>query len=281
MNLQIIAKSASQLFSLPEICIKLQDLIYDPESSMSDIAQLISVDPSLSARLLKIANSSFYSFPSQIDSLSRAITLIGTADLYSLALATSTPETFGSLEDNEHIDMYRFWRLSVNTGLTSRLLAEELGLRHTEVFFLAGLFHNLGKLVILEQAPDKYLEIKSGLDSGVSPWSVEKGVIDYTYAEVGDALLECWNMPANLRDMVANQHQPEQASDPRFAAIIHIASRGISHQEYGAEIGFNFLQSIDANAWRLTDLSPEQLEQALQTAESSSQEMMNNMNLNG
>lgn len=280
MNLQIIARSASQLFSLPEICIKLQDLIYDPESSMSDIAQLISVDPSLSARLLKIANSSFYSFPSQIDSLSRAITLIGTADLYSLALATSTPETFESLDDNENIDMYRFWRLSVNTGLTSRLLAEELGLRHTEVFFLAGLFHNLGKLVILEQTPDKYLQIKNGLDAGASPWSVEKSVIDHTYAEVGNALLECWNMPSNLRDMVANQHQPGKASDPKFAAIIHIASRGISQREYHDQIEFNFIESISDEAWTITDLNSDQLEQALTTAESNSQEMMSNMNLN-
>ncbi len=281
MNLKLIAKSASQLFSLPEICIKLQDLIYDPESSMSDIAQLISVDPSLSARLLKIANSSFYSFPSQIDSLSRAITLIGTADLYSLALATSTPETFGSLEDNEHIDMHRFWRQSVNTGLTSRLLAEELGLRHTEVFFLAGLFHNIGKLVILEQAPDKYLQIKAHPIDDMSPWEIERSVIDYTYADVGDALLACWNMPENLRDMVANQHRPDKAADAKFAAIIHIASRGICQKEYTNDSGFNFIASIQDDAWMNTGLNTDQLEQCLQTADSCVQEMMSNMNLNG
>ena len=279
MNLQLLAKSASQLFSPPEICIKLQDLIYNPDSSMSDIAQLISVDPSLSARLLKIANSSFYSFPSQIDSLSRAITLIGTADLYNLALATSTPEAFGKLENKQHLDINRFWRHSVNTGITSRILANQLGFRHSEGFFLAGLFHNLGKLVVLEQMPDMFLAVKNNLCAEKAPWVIERDVLDHTYAEVGEALLSCWNMPTNLLDMVGNQHKPEEAMDPAYCAIIHITSRAISQVEYHEEIGYDFIASIKPEAMALVKLDHEQIAEAVQGAEASSTEMMANMNL--
>lgn len=279
MNLQLLAKSASQLFSLPEICVKLQDLIYNPDSSMTDIAQLISVDPSLSARLLKIANSSFYSFPSQIDSLSRAITLIGTADLYSLALATSTPDAFGKLENYKHIDIHRFWRHSVNTGITARILADNCGYRHSEGFFLAGLFHNLGKLVILEQMPDAYLHVKAKLCADKAPWVIEREVLDYTYADISEALLKCWNMPSNLLDMVGHQHKPADALDPAFSAIIHIASRAISQIEYDDEIGYDYLASIKPEAMSLATLTVEKLAQAVELAEASSKEMMANMNL--
>jgi HD-like signal output (HDOD) protein len=279
MNLNLVAKSASQLFTLPEICIKLQDLIYDPDSSMSDIAQLIAIDPSLSARLLKIANSSFYSFPSQIDSLSRAITLIGTADLYSLALATSTPDTFSALDDNEHIDIHRYWRHSVTTGLIGRFLAQDLKLTHSESFFLAGLFHNLGKLVILEQMPEQYIEVKNNISEEKSPWVAEKAVLGHTYAEVGEALLNCWSMPTHLLDMVAHQHAPASAMDQKAASIIHIASRAASQIEYQPMIGFNFHQSIAPSAWSTTGLVEEQMQVAITMAQSNCHAMLSMMKL--
>lgn len=279
MNLDLVAKSASKLFTLPEICIKLQDLIYNPDSSMADIAQLISIDPSLSARLLKIANSSFYSLPSQIDSLSRAITLIGTQDLYNLALATSTPDTFSALNDNEHIDIHRYWRHSVTTGLISRLLAQDLTMRHLEAFFLAGLFHNLGKLVILEQFPDEYLAVKQAQDPETQPWIIEKRVLGYTYAQVGEALLKNWQMPTHLQDMVAHQHKPNEAMDPKAVSLLHIASRAASQLEYMPQLGFDFHQAIIPEAWSLTGLVEEQMQVAISVAQSNCHAMMSVMKL--
>ncbi|MBT8449337.1 MAG: HDOD domain-containing protein [Gammaproteobacteria bacterium] len=274
MNLELVAKSASQLFSLPEICIRLSDLIYDPDSSIQDIAELIAVDPSLSARLLKIANSSFYSFPSQIDTLSRAITLIGTADLYSLALATSTPEMFKALDGNEHINLEQYWRHSVITGLIGRSLAKQINDRHSENLFLAGLFHNLGKLVILEQMPDKFIEIQRRLSSEIAPWVIEKEILDYSYADVGQALLEVWNMPNNIIDMVANQHNPELAIDKKSASLIHIANRQANELELRPQIGFDFQQAILPTALQSTGISFENIDAASEESLENCQSMI-------
>ncbi len=189
MNIKLLVKSASKLFTLPEICIKIQDVIYDPSSSAADIAELIAIDPSLSARLLKIANSSFYNFPSQIDSLGKAVNLIGTEDLYNLALATCAPAAFSSLDSNELININSFWHHSVMTGLIARSLAQSCSIRHSESLFLGGLFHNLGQLVILEQLPDLYVQIEQSKNETKAPFEILIVILAPTSADFGSELL--------------------------------------------------------------------------------------------
>jgi len=277
MNIELLAKSASQLFTLPEICLKIQDLIYDPSSSAADIAELIAVDPSLSARLLKIANSSFYNFPSQIDSLSRAINLIGTEDLYNLSLATSTPDAFSSLDNSEHIDIAAYWRHSVMTGLIGRSLGQQCGVRHTESLFLAGLFHNLGQLVVLEQLPELFIKVEE-LKNGITPpWEIEKNVIGYTYADVGAELLRCWKMPDNILEHVQVQHDPSKSTSMTTSSLIHIASRAASQIEYQKQIGFDFNDTIAPAAWVTTRLDKESLHTAISLADVNCQTMLTAM----
>lgn len=267
MDIKLVVNSASKLFTLPEICTKLHEIIYDPSSSAADIAKLITIDPSLSARLLKIANSSFYNFPSQIDDLKRAINLIGTEDLYNLALATSTPETFASLEKNEHIDMGHYWRHSVITGLIAKTLGKSCGIRHGERLFLSGLFHNIGQLVVLEQLPEQFIEIETLKKADTAPWVIEKQVLGYSYAEVSTELLRCWKMPDHIIEMVYSQHNPEKSADPITASLLHIATRSASQLAHGQDDGFDFRQAILPVAWESTTLEEEQVQQAINIAE--------------
>ncbi|MFT5519737.1 MAG: HD-like signal output (HDOD) protein [Enterobacterales bacterium] len=278
MNLKLLVKSASRLFSLPEICIKLQDLIYDPSSSSADIAKLIAIDPSLSARLLKIANSSFYSFPSQIDELGRAINLIGTEDLYNLALATSAPGAFSTLNNNENIDINTYWRHSVMSGLIGRALAQQCSIRHSERLFLSGLFHNLGQLVILEQLPEEFNQIEIlKTKAEKAPWEYEKDVLGYSYAEVSTELLRSWNMPNNILELVENQHDPSIAKEPGTASLIHISSRTASQIEYNQLSGFDFNTTILPVAWATTALDKTSVHTAISVAELSCQAMLSVM----
>ena len=146
-------------------------------------------------------------------------------------------------------------------------------------FFLAGLFHNLGKLVILEQMPDEYLEVKQSINEETSPWQAEKNVLGHTYAEVGEALLQCWSMPKHLLDMVAHQHIPSEGMDQQAASIIHIASRAASQVEYQPMIGYDFHQSIANSAWATTGLVEEQMQVAITMAQSNCHAMLSMMKL--
>lgn len=277
MNIELLAKSASQLFTLPEICVKIQDVIYDPSSSSADIAKLISIDPSLSARLLKIANSPFYNFPSQIDELGRAINLIGTEDLYSLALATCTPGAFSAMSNSDYIDISAYWRHSVMTGLIGRTLAQNCSLRHSESLFLSGLFHNLGQLVVLENLPEQYQQIEALKNADQAPWETETEILGYSYAEVSTELLRCWNMPYNILDLVKSQHDPAHSSEALSTSIVHIASRTASQLEYNKSLGFDFNQSILPIAWSTTALDKENIHTAISLAEVNCEAMLTAM----
>jgi len=277
MNIDILVKSASRLFSLPEICMKIQDVIYDPSSSAADIAKLIAIDPALSVRLLKIANSSFYNFPSQIDSLGRAVNLIGTEDLYNLALATCTPNAFSKLSNSDLIDIGSFWRHSVMTGLIGRSLGQSCSVRHSESLFLAGLFHNLGQLVVLEQVPESYIKIEQSKDDNKSPWEIEKEILEHTYSEIGSKLLVHWKMPTNILALVSDQHNPTASIDPRTASLVHISSRAASQLEYNRLTGFDFNQSILPVAWESTGLDNEDLHTAISISEMNCNTMLSAM----
>ncbi|PCJ46808.1 MAG: signal transduction protein [Gammaproteobacteria bacterium] len=278
MNLQLLVKSASQLFTLPEICIQLQDLIYDPASTSSDIAKLIAIDPSLAARLLKIANSSFYNFPAQIDTLGRAINLIGTDDLYNLALATSAPDAFSTLNNNDSINIETYWRHSVMSGLIGRALAQHCSIRHSERLFLSGLFHNLGQLVVLEQLPMEFNQIeKLKAQAEKPPWEYEKEVLGYDFAEVSTELLKCWKMPENILELVETQHDPSVSSEPRTASLIHIASRTASQIEYNQLSGYDFSMTILPVAWATTALDKTTVHTAISVAEMNCQTMLSVM----
>jgi len=277
MNLELLAKSASKLFTLPEICSKIQDVIYDPSSNSGDIAKLIAIDPSLAARLLKIANSSFYNFSSQIDDLGRAVNIIGTEDLYNLALAASAPGAFEAIAKNNNIDLNAYWKHSVMTGLIGRNLAHESNMRGSEKLFLSGLFHNLGQLVVLEQLPNEFLTIEAEKAGERAPWEVEKEVLGYTYAEVSAELLKAWKMPDNILDMVQHQHQPEQSTDPRTTSYLHIASRTASQIEFLQISNFNYESSILPIAWSSAAVGLDNVQSAVNLSEINCQTMLTAM----
>jgi len=150
MELEQVIANAGKLYTLPDICLQLKTLTEDGQSSAPEISRLVSTDTALSARLLKLANSPLYGFPSKVSSLSRAITLVGVEEMNSLALATAAAGMFRGV-GGATIDIHSFWRHSVLTGLMMSQMAKALRTAISEELFLIGLLHNLGKLVVLEQ----------------------------------------------------------------------------------------------------------------------------------
>ena len=140
---QLLIKDSLEIFSLPDIYFQVAEMIKDPRFSAEDMGQVISKDPGLSARLLRVVNSSFYGFQAKVDTISRAITIVGIEDLQNLVLATSVIDKFSHIP-SELVDMTDFWLRSVHCGVIARLLAKENSVLHCERLFLTGLLHDLG-----------------------------------------------------------------------------------------------------------------------------------------
>ncbi len=214
-----------ELFSLPDTFFQLSKMLNDPRYTADDFGSVISKDPALSIRLLKIVNSPYYGFPSRIDTISRAITIVGIDDLQNLILATSVVDTFDSIPD-DLVDMTSFWFRSVNCAVIAKILAEKCAVLHAERLFIAGLLHDIGSLIIYSQFPEESKKIleKSNYDRQQIV-ALENQMIGFSHIDVGAELLRHWGLPNSLSESVMNYMKPEKAGQYQYdACILNLAT---------------------------------------------------------
>lgn len=256
-----LVKGVAKLASLPEVCVRVNELVDDPRSSAADIGGVISRDTALTAQLLRMANSAFYNFPSKINTISRAITVVGERELRYLVLALSAVRTFSQIPV-ETINMASFWRHSVYCGVLARLVASQCHVLHSERLFVAGLLHDIGMLVMMNRAPEQErVALHRSEDEVRALPEVERELFGFDHAEVGRALLQQWNIPAALCEAVACHHNPGQAEEARLdAAIVHIANVMANRAELSAD-HLGPVPEVDPLAWQITGLSEARIDE--------------------
>ncbi len=247
------------LFSLPDIYFQVTEMISDSRFSLKDIGQVIAKDPALSARLLKIVNSPIYGYQGKIDTISRAIVVVGIEDLNHLVLATSVVDSFKDIP-NDLIDMTSFWVHSINTGLLAKMLAQKSAVLHSERLFLSGLLHNIGSLVMFCKAPEKSRRTLQMADNDRNLVALsEIQVFGFTHAEVSSELLKFWNMPEALSESIACYIQPELSHVHRLDThILSVAVNLANTLAYGGNVD-DYITTINETTLSLIRLSGEQI----------------------
>jgi HD-like signal output (HDOD) protein len=237
-----------RLVSLPEVCIQVQALADSSHTTAADIGDVVGKDTALTTRLLKLVNSAYFSLPRKIDTVTRAVNMIGMRELRNLTMAASAAEVFARIPSSL-IDMAAFWQHSVFCGLVARNLAQRCSVLHSERLFTAGLLHDVGRLLMLMKLPDELGDIESiRHQSKIDICDIERERVGFDHAEVGHALLQHWNMPVNLCASVLYHHIPEEAHDAHLeAALIHIADN-VTHcaQESKDPLGSPFYDPYGA-----------------------------------
>ena len=215
-----------RLVSLPEVCLQVQNLADSPHTNSADIGEVIGQDPALTTRLLKLVNSAYFGLPSKVDTVSRAVNLIGIRELRNLTFAASAAEVFSGIS-SEQLDMAGFWQHSVYCGLLARHLSKHCNVLHAERLFTVGLLHDVGRLLMLMKLPEETGKAEDlRMSSNREICDIERELVSFTHAEVGEALLSHWNLPENLCASVRYHHDPRSASAaPLESALIHIADQ--------------------------------------------------------
>lgn len=228
------------LVSAPDICLQLFETIHSPASGAKDIAALIGVDPNLTVRLLRIANSAFYSFARKIETISRAVTIIGNAELYQLVLSISAVKSFSNIP-NDLIKMETFWRHSVYTALLARALAMRVHILHPERLFVAGLVHDIGSLILYHQRPEAMRDLLLIADGNEEVlYQAELEQFGFSHAGIAAHLMDQWQFPESLREAVKWHHDPAQAESGRTEAhILSLANHLVNESEQGNFMGSN------------------------------------------
>lgn len=260
-------QNIDNLVSLPEACFEIERLANDPNSSAVDIAHAVSQDAYLAAQLLKIANSSYYSFPMPVDTLSKAIAIIGVQDLKDLAISTGIIQAF-SKSEIEVLNLKAYWRHSVFTGLLARQLGAKTQTRVLcrERLFVAGLLHDIGMLAMCVKIPEVMRIVFERNGKGRESYlEVEKLVFGLAHTDIGAQLMHKWGLPKSLQDIARYHHNPSRAKENILETnIIHIAS---SMSQY---LGFSPVSSkypvkISTSAWKQTGLTKEKVAEVVET----------------
>ncbi len=230
-----LLKGVTSVSSLPGVYLRLSSVVADPRSSSADVGRVIAEDPGLTARLLKLVNSAMYGFPSRIETVSHAISIVGTTQLQDLALATSVIRLFASMPQ-ELVTMESFWRHSVACGVAARALASRRREVNVERFFVAGLLHDIGRPIMYMQVPEvARAAMTRSRETGEPLYVVEHALLGFDHSHVGHALLDQWKLPPSLREAVAQHHFPERASRfPVETAVVHVADLIVNALRFGS-----------------------------------------------
>jgi HD-like signal output (HDOD) protein len=266
-----LVSGIDRLVSLPEVSIKINHMLSQGDYNSSSLAEAISHDSDISARLLRLVNSSFYGMPSKIDTVQRAVTIAGANEVRNLVMASTAIRAFTGIP-SELVDMTLFWRHAVTTGVLAQSISAHCDTLHTDRLFVAGMLHDLGRLVLYLTLPGKCRDVL--YITGGDEWilaDTENELIGFNHTEVGAELFKAWKLPEGLQTVARYHHQPAQAKDHEHdVAIVHIAL-AIAR---GYLVGFDLqemLWAIEPAAWTTTGLSPEiltpQLPEMLQKAD--------------
>ncbi len=253
-----LALEVENLFSLPELYFKVKKTIDDPTSTIKDVADIVIQDPNISARILRMVNSSFFGFATEIESISRAINIMGMSQLHDLVLTISATKAFKGI-NSDLISMKDFWLHSIYTAAIAKLIARKCNVVDSERLFVTGILHDIGHLVLYSKLPSQAAELLETAKQQQIPLAqLEKSTFGFDYAEVGGELLQLWKLPACLSQTIS--HHTQIKNEHPFsldAAIIHIANILVL-QEESKKTGFK-APNFDPLSFQLTSLSEEDL----------------------
>jgi putative nucleotidyltransferase with HDIG domain len=257
--LEKLKKKNIILPELPSLASELNEVIENPMSSAEHIARVVSRSPSLTAVLLKIVNSSFYSLPSKISTVSHAVSLIGTQEISVLALGISVLSMFKNIP-KETIDMHSFIRHSLICGLLSRVFAAHKNVPQTEQLFVAGLLHDLGRLILYNYFPDESRDVLvRSRNRNTLLYEEEKDYLGCDHAQLGVQLMKQWKLPPILENNILHHHKPSKAQQLVPAAIVHLADIIANSLGIGSS-GEKLIPPLDDTAWENIELSPSSFE---------------------
>ena len=225
MNCSHYIDQVSNIFVLSDSFLRIKELIDDEASTIDDISEVIMLDPALAGTILKLANSSFFNYPGKIDTISKAVLVLGITEVYTLVIAHFTTEAFQSLNASEEY-LEQFWLKSVDCALLIKFLGSSLRVANSERLFILGLLHNLGELVVQQVSPALVSECNSD-ESSELPWNKQKSVLGFSYAQCSAELLKQWQIPYSLFAPIRDQDEQGISQYSMETQLLYIAKRAM------------------------------------------------------
>jgi putative nucleotidyltransferase with HDIG domain len=247
--------------TLPAVVEKLGTTVSDPNSDAQQVADIIEDDPAIMTRILKVVNSAFYAGSEEVTSVQHAVARMGMTTVSNLAMTTSVFSAFDA-QDDEMFNIEDFWRHSISSGIAAGVVYERareyIPRRYTkEVLRLAGLLHDIGKIVMLQYLHDDFTKaLNLAKSSGIPLIDAETQVLNTNHCQIGAWLGAKWNLSNELLQVIEFHHEPESGDekDSALVALVHIANYICNQQTIG-DSGNSAAPAFLQGAWKQLGLS--------------------------
>ena len=229
-NVVRLIRELKSLPVLPDTVAAVKESMEDKNSSPNDVAEKIIMDPSVAAKVLSVANSAAYGFPSQVETVELAVALLGLRETYSIVLSAAVMNLF---DTRERFNYKSYWEEALNAASASRLIAKACGRGGDKSIFTAGLLHDIGRIALLETAPDQYSKVDVSL-IGDDLIKAEQELLGLAHPEAGFELASNWSLPSEISEVIRFHHNPEfSEAVPINISIVSLAEKWTRHLALG------------------------------------------------
>lgn len=248
---------------------KIIELANDAKSHPDDFIQAISLDPILTAKILKLINSAYFGMPSEVLSIQRAVIMLGLNTIKNIALSSAISSALRIHNPNAPFTNEEFWEHNLACAVGSKLLAQSLGEdeKNWEEFFICGLLHDIGMVVFVELNPDEYKRIFQEMRNtpDLDLLEEEKKVFGFTHPEVGVIIAEKWKLPQILIQSVRDHHQPdfERTDHLSMRLSVYISNIYCNHKKIGIKLE-GYIIHVDPKVWDHFPLKEQEVQSVME-----------------
>jgi len=248
-------QSLKTLQTQPAAVAKITRMMQNPATNAEELARAIKTDQVLASSVLKLVNSAFYGFPGRIASISHAIVLLGLSAVKNIVLTAALLDAFKMDKGTDGFSSEAFWRHSFACGIAAQSLGKVLGYKDKEECFIAGLIHDIGKVILFQLVPEDFIRVyKKAKQAETLFYDCEFEIFGTTHQEVGGILIEQWRLPNQILKSVSYHHCPNPKRDGfLLTAIVHTADIFARALNYGNG-GDAKIPIIDENVWNTLKL---------------------------
>jgi HD-like signal output (HDOD) protein len=246
----------STIPTLPIVLDRITKLLHNPQTSADEIGRAITTDQALASKVLKLVNSAFYGFPGSISTITHAVVILGFATIKNIVLTASIFDIFRKSESAKGgFNMEKFWLHSIACGSAAKSIAKFTGACDKEECFIAGLIHDIGKIILCQYLPKEFDEaVQLTTQKEQLFYESEMALFGASHQEVGGVLVENWNLPVGLQSAVKFHHVPSQAGEHfNMAAVVHTADIFVRALDLGNG-GDNKIPSMSEAVWQQLNL---------------------------
>lgn len=250
-----LLKGVNDFPTLPTIYSALSDVMANPFSNADQVAKVICRDQSAAVKILKAANSSIYSFRGKIDTISQAIICIGFEEVKNLVLTLSIINLFRKSKITGNFNPVELWKHSIAVGVSTRILGMNTKAENIDNYFVAGVLHDIGKLLFLRNMEEEYIEtINYALEKKITIRDAETELLGMTHTIAGELIAEKWKLPLSIRMAIRHHYTGVvNGSSNKLTGCVHIANTLCQMLQLGAS-GHEIVKEPNIIVWKTLNL---------------------------